>query len=147
VVALGMGVMRGGTAKGGFLRRLWRNKRGTTAIEFAMVALPFFSLLLAIFETTAVFFANGTLENAVTEASRQIRTGQVQSANMSADDFKNLVCQKLVFLTCDTNLIIDVRSFQNFQQVTFPQPLDSHNDFQIVPTFSPGAAGEIVLVR
>ncbi len=40
-----------------------------------------------------------------------------------------------------------MRSFQNFQQVTFPPPLDEHQNFEINPVFSPGAAGDIVLVR
>jgi Flp pilus assembly protein TadG len=143
-----MSVMRIRVAKCGFWRSLWHDRAGTAALEFAIVALPFFSLLMAIFETTAVFFANGTLENAVIDSARQIRTGQVQSANMTQADFKNLVCSKITaLLACDTNLIVDVRSFQNFQQVTFPPPLDANGNFQVTPTFSPGAQGNIVLVR
>jgi Flp pilus assembly protein TadG len=131
-----------------FLSRLWRDRRGATALEFGLIALPFFSLLLAIFETTAVFFASATLENAANDAARQIRTGQVQDANITAADFTNLICGKIApLLACDSNLIVDVRSFQNFQAVTFSPPLDNDGQFQIPPLFSPGAAGDIVLVR
>jgi Flp pilus assembly protein TadG len=130
------------------MKRLWRHTGGATALEFALVALPFFSLLLAIFETTAVFLASATLENAVNDAARQIRTGQVQDVNMSALDFKNLICDKIKpLLACDTNLSIDVRAFSQFQSVSFPPPLDPSKNFQIVPTWSPGAAGDVVLVR
>lgn len=132
----------------GFLARLWRDRRGATALEFALVALPFFSLMLAIFETTAVFFATSTLENAVSDAARQIRTGQVQSANMTGIQFKALICAKTVpLLACDENLTVDVRSFANFQAVNFPAPLDANKNFQIQPQFTPGQAGDIVLVR
>jgi Flp pilus assembly protein TadG len=131
-----------------FLSRLWRDRRGATALEFGLIALPFFSLLLAIFETTAVFFASATLENAVNDAARQIRTGQVQDGNISAADFTNLICGEVApLLACDGNLIVDVRSFQNFQAVNFPPPLDPDGAFQIPPVFSPGGAGDIVLVR
>jgi Flp pilus assembly protein TadG len=134
--------------RAGFLPRLWRDRRGATALEFGLIALPFFSLLLAIFETTAVFFASATLENAANDAARQIRTGEVQDGNISAADFKNLICGEITpLLACDANLIVDVRSFANFQAVNFPPPLDDDGAFQIPPVFSPGAAGDIVLVR
>lgn len=128
--------------------RLWRNTAGATALEFGLVALPFFSLLLAIFETATVFFASGTLENAVNDAAREIRTGQVQDGNISAADFKTLICNKITpLLACDSNLSVDVRSFQNFQQVSFPPPLAPDKTFQINPVFTPGGSGDIVLVR
>ena len=45
----------------GALRRLLRRFRGdrsgATAVEFAMVSVPFFGLLFAIFETAFVFLA------------------------------------------------------------------------------------------
>lgn len=132
----------------GLLARVWRDRRGATALEFALVALPFFSLMLAIFETTAVFFASGTLENAVNDAARQIRTGQVQSTNMTSAQFTNLICGKITpLLACDSNLVVDVRSFANFQAINFPPPLDNNKNFQIPPQFTPGQAGDIVLVR
>ena len=134
------------------LERLWSRLRhgteGTSALEFGLVALPFFSLLLAIFETAAVFFASCTLENGVHDAARMIRTGQVQQGNVSATDFKNLICNKIQpLLACDSNLIVDVRSFPDFQSVNSPPPLDSNKNFQITPAFTPGNAGDIALVR
>ena len=131
-----------------FLSRLGRVNDGTAALEFGLVALPFFSLLLAIFETTAVFFASCTLENGVNDAARKIRTGQVQFGNVNAANFKALICDKITpLLACDSNLTVDVRSFPDFQSVNFPPPLDANKNFQINPSFSPGNAGDIVLVR
>ena len=39
------------------LRRFRRNRRGSAAVEFALVAPVFFALLFAIIETAIVFFA------------------------------------------------------------------------------------------
>ena len=47
------------------MRRFTRKEDGATAIEFGMVAAPFFALLFAILETVFVFYAGQTLENAV----------------------------------------------------------------------------------
>lgn len=135
------------------LKRLVRGLRlggeqGTSALEFGLIALPFFSLLVAIFETTAVFFASSALEFGATEAARQIRTGQVQNGNVTATQFRNMICDEISpLLACDSNLTVDVRSFPDFQSVNFPPPLDANRNFQITPTYSPGGAGNIVLVR
>ena len=52
-----------------FLRRFRRAEKGATAVEFAMVAAPFFFLLFAMIEIAAVFFTSTVLENAVLESA------------------------------------------------------------------------------
>lgn len=39
-----------------------RDRRGATAVEFALVATPFLALLVAIVQTFLVFFAQEMLE-------------------------------------------------------------------------------------
>ena len=58
----------------GLLRRFRRDQRGVTAVEFGMVATPFFALLFAIIETALVFWTTQVLETAVTNASRRVYT-------------------------------------------------------------------------
>jgi len=109
--------------------------------------MPFFTLVLAILETTAVFFASTTLENAVNDAARKIRTGEVQVNNMDAAQFRQLICDEIdVFLKCDS-LVVDVRSFGQFDTVTFPPPLNADGTLKNDQQFSPGTAGDVVLVR
>lgn len=43
------------------LRRIRRETKGATAIEFAFIAPVFFMMIWAIFETGMVFFANQVL--------------------------------------------------------------------------------------
>ena len=130
------------------LRRFARAKSGTTAVEFALVAAPFFMLLMAIFETSAIYFASSTLENAVNDASRQIRTGQAQFANMTADQFRQLICNNInALLKCDSSLAVDVRSFNDFENVTFPSEVNPDGTLKNDQQFTPGGAGDVVVVR
>ena len=68
-------------------RRFVRANDGVTAVEFAIVATPFFALMFAIFETAFVFLGQQTLETAVANAARQVRTGQAQAQGFSSVQF------------------------------------------------------------
>ncbi len=130
------------------LRRFHRSSDGTTAIEFGIVAVPFLGLLIAIFETTLIFFTQSAIESGVANAGRMIRTGQVQAQGLSEDDFKTMVCDSLSgYLNCNTNLTVDVRSFSNFGSVVLPDATDDDgnltNDFE----YAPGTSSEVVVVR
>jgi Flp pilus assembly protein TadG len=129
------------------LRRFARNRSGVAAVEFALIAAPFFFLLFAMIEIAAVFVLGSILENAVLEAARDIRTGRAQSSGMSQAAFRTAVCDRIVVLgTCD-NVEIDVRVFEDFDNVDQSSPIDggaiNTDDFG----FDPGDAGDIVLVR
>jgi len=65
------------------LRRFGRREDGAAAVEFAMVAAPFFAVLFAIMETAMVFFAGQTLETAAADSSRLIFTGEAQQSGFS----------------------------------------------------------------
>ena len=51
------------------LRRFRRNRRGSAAVEFALVAPVFFALLFAIIETAIVFFAGQVLETVTQDSA------------------------------------------------------------------------------
>jgi len=69
------------------LRRFRRNRRGSAAVEFALVAPVFFALLFAIIETALVFFAGQVLETGVQDSGRLLFTNQSNCAGMSQADF------------------------------------------------------------
>ena len=66
------------------LRRFRRNRRGSAAVEFALVAPIFFALLFAIIETAIVFFAGQVLETGVQDSSRMIYTESGDSGGFQA---------------------------------------------------------------
>jgi len=99
-----------------------KNREGTAAIEFAILAIPFFMLLFAILELAVVFFINSTLNHAVSEAGRQIRVGSFQACGTQAS-FKQLVCANMQGLgNCEKRLRIDLVSGNTFNAITLPDP-------------------------
>jgi Flp pilus assembly protein TadG len=131
-----------------FLRRFARKTGGTTAIEFAIVALPFFSLMFAVFDVSLVYFSTSALENAVSSAARSIRTGQAQVANMTEEQFREMVCERITpLLSCEESLMLDVRTFDNFGGIATPPALDEDGNFSGNTQFQTGTAGSVVVVR
>lgn len=132
------------------LARFGRARQGATAIEFAIIALPFMILLFGIIELGMVFLVSVTLQNATDNAARQIRTGELQNsgANTKAA-FAALVCSNMTWLSapCASKLTVDVQTFSNFTALsaagqTDPTTFDPNNT-----CWSSGQPGDIVLVR
>src|SRR5688572_17065966 len=100
-------------ARRGFLR----DDRGTTAIEFGILGIPFFALLGAILETAYVFLAAQILDTAVQDAGRYIRTGQLQKGGYGSgekDKFRSEVCEGLFGLFDCTKLWVRVETVTSF---------------------------------
>lgn len=124
-------------------------REGATALEFAMIALPFFILIFGLIEIGLIFIISMTLDWGVGEAARKIRTGQMQSASADLAEFKKTVCDNLFdLIDCDDKLRLDVRTFSNFTDVSNPLPIDEDgNVTEDTLQFSMGGADEIVMVR
>ncbi len=107
-----------------WLNKYKNNNDGATAIEFAILAVPFMALLFSIVELAIVFFISSTLTYAMNEAARDIRTGEFQSTCGTAETFKTAVCDNMSTLgNCD-NLRIDVVTSPSgtFQPNLLPPP-------------------------
>jgi len=131
------------------VRRFRCNRRASTAVEFALVAPVFFALLFAIIETAMIFFAGQLLETMTQDSARMILTGQAQQASYTQDDFKNVVksnCLKAVLFDCNS-VFVDVKSYSSFGSVSISSQIDNTGNFVNNMTYSPGAAGDIVVVR
>ncbi|MBA4038550.1 MAG: pilus assembly protein TadG [Bradyrhizobium sp.] len=130
------------------LRRFRRNRRGSAAVEFALVAPLFFGLLFAIIELAMVFFASQVLETATQDSARVIMTGQAQNASFTQAQFKNLVCSKLtIMFDCVNGVSIDVQSYTAFGSVNVADPIDASKNFVPPNNYLPGNPGDVVVVR
>jgi Flp pilus assembly protein TadG len=130
------------------LRRFRRNRRGSAAVEFALVAPLFFALLFAILETAIVFFAGQVLETITQNSARMILTGQAQTASYTQAQFKTYVCGQIPALFTCSNIYVDVQSYGNsFAGVTINSQIDASNNFVNNMQYNPGTAGQIVVVR
>jgi hypothetical protein len=80
--------------------------KGSAAVEFAMVAPVFFLLLMGTTEVGIMFFAQSSLQNAVNDAARLVRTGQNACFTtvggvcqpMTSDQFRTQICNEVVTL-------------------------------------------------
>ena len=89
-------------------KRFRKDTEGATAVEFAILLVPFCAILFAIVELGIVFFIQATMGHAMQEASREIRTGQFQSTGGLASAFKDEVCNNMAGLGDCDNLRVDV---------------------------------------
>ena len=67
------------------LRRFRRSRRGSAAVEFALVAPVFFALLFAIIESSIFFFASQVLETVTQDLARVLMTGQAETSLVCTD--------------------------------------------------------------
>lgn len=131
-----------------------RDERGVTVIEFALLALPFFTIIAAILETSLVFLAGQILESAVQDSSRLIRTGQAQAASYNAANFRTAICNGLYGMFNCANLRIKVSVVSNFSSATTSYPLPTGTsctatscDWTLAESYAPGVGGDVVLVQ
>jgi len=99
-------------------RRFGRDRDGAAAVEFAIIAFPFFVLLFAVMEIAFMLFLNMMLDSATMGAAREIRTGQMQFSGATADDFWDSVCEKVqVVADCNGRLHVDDELMRELQQM------------------------------
>jgi Flp pilus assembly protein TadG len=129
--------------------RMLRDRSGATAVEFGMVAAPFFALVFAILQTAIVFFAGQALETAAADSARLIMTGQAQTQGYDQTKFRQAVCARIYALfNCNGSLYVDVKSYSGWASVNTSLPVDANGNIQN-NTFSyqPGGPSDIVVMR
>jgi Flp pilus assembly protein TadG len=99
------------------LARFIGNRKGSTAIEFTILASPFALLVFAILESCISFAAQQLLANATDDIARQVRTGQLTSANLDQTGLRDKLCDKLSIIvgsSCDQYVHFDLESYTSF---------------------------------
>ena len=116
--------------RGWFKRRLVRkagqyksSEDGASAVEFALVAAPFFYVLGCTCETGLMLFTEYVMQNSVQEAARLVRTGQVSTsdgtATMTAAEFKVKVCENVnIIVNCDSKVTVYLNSSTDFTSLS-----------------------------
>lgn len=145
-------------------RRFWRSQDGAAAIEFAILAIPYFMIVFAIIETFVAYTAEQVIGNATDTMARQLRTGQItyglgRSTDKNKAQFRQLFCNEIsVMISCSaaelatpTQLHLDVRSFSTFAQIPKTIPRKSTGTYADLDDtsfgYSPGGPTSINIVR
>jgi Flp pilus assembly protein TadG len=150
------------------LRRLFRSKDGAAAIEFALLAIPYFLIVFAIIETFVAYTAEQLVANAVDTMGRKLRTGNITfqhtttTNNKTEAEFRRLFCGEISILiqcseaeitnsTATTNkLWIDARSYTEFSDMPTSVPVTANGDLDMSKTaitYSPGGPNTKNMLR
>ncbi len=155
-----------GTGLRGLIARFHQTRSGSTAIEFAILALPFFMVIFATLETFIAYNAEQVLANAVDIMGRKIRTGQItfnsspaKATDMTEIQFRTAFCNQIsIVITCSASeaaspskLYIDLRTFATFANIPTAIPRLSSDPYSDLDTsgfkFTPGGYGTINMLR
>lgn len=140
----------------GRCRAFGRSQDGATAVEFALIALPFFGLLFVTLQIAMVLWCTSILEVAVASASRQLYTGQFQSSATNSGltasalqaNFKKLVCAAASdAFNCSASLSVDVQTFAGFPTATVASPNNNGVYDTTGYSYQTPARNDIVVVR
>jgi Flp pilus assembly protein TadG len=129
------------------LKRLRQDRSGASAIEFAIIGPLVLVVVFGIIELAVIFMATQYLETATQQSTRLIMTGQVKSANMTKEQFKTLVCDRLTMMMKDCgSLYVDAQTYDSFTAPDFSSPI-TNKEFVDNTKFITGKQGDIVVVR
>ncbi|MBV9511491.1 MAG: pilus assembly protein [Caulobacteraceae bacterium] len=135
------------------LARFEQARSGSTAVEFAILALPFLALLFAIIELGMIYLIATTLSNATTDIARQIRTCQLQGTVSTQKNLETDICNDgaMAWLgaSCTGNIYSDSTVYTTFSAAnSATSPISSKTlNMSSNNAVSLGAAGDIVLLR
>ncbi len=148
---------------GRLLTRGLRDRRGATAVEFAIVGAPFVLMIFAIIELALYFMVQVTLDNATALAARQLRTGQVvadgNSDSTSQTAFLQAICSNMSWLQSQCNsginsqtgivyLALDVRPLSSFSGASGSPPAVQNGKLNTTNfCYYSGSAGSAVEMR
>lgn len=132
----------------GLLRRR-PPREGAAAVEFAIVAVPFFFVIFAVLELGVIFLIDSTLEASVQQATRLVRTGQAQGGAITQAQFRTAMCGAMNVFEgdCMQRSVVDVRPIPQFRNPNPPNPIVDGVFDEGRTEFEPGAAGDLMLVR
>ncbi len=127
-----------------------RDDRGATAIEFAIVAVPFLTIIMATMEVGIHYFAARTMDSGVDKVARLLRTGQMPPSS-AVGQFRQALCDEAgvggtLFLFDCNKFKIDVREIARFTPQTTPRKPDGSLDEGALQ-FSPGGPETVNMVR
>ena len=145
------------------VKRIRKSESGSTALEFGVLAIPFFMIIVATVETLVAFAGEQILVNAVDKMSRQLRTGEItfnmgRTTDLTEAEFRELFCNEInIVLSCsntissDQKLFIDLKNVVNYSDIDVGIPKVNSADYAELDTsgfeYSPGGSGSINMLR
>jgi Flp pilus assembly protein TadG len=132
-----------------FLQNYRRNRSGTTAVEFALIGIPFVLMIVAIVELALMFTVQSVVQQSTFNASRLIRTGQLQQSDAGGQEqmFQDAVCDFASLVVPCNQIQYQVERLNSFADAEDMEAEFDENGNLLDDDFDPGAENDIVLVR
>jgi hypothetical protein len=123
------------------------NNDGATAVEFALVGIPFIFMVIGIVEMGLMFTSQSLLEASTANAARQIRIGAVQQGG-GEDLFREELCDFASVLMACEELQYQVIPMADFGDAEdFPEPTFDENGDLEDQQFDAGGVSDVIMIR
>jgi len=106
---------------------LWRDRRGASAVEFAIMGPVLILTVTGIMEVSMVLAVSSLLEGGLRDAARYGITGYVPSGTTRADQIKKIIGEATVGLVNMDNAEIQTLVYPSFGDIGQPEPWDDQN--------------------
>lgn len=118
-----------------------RSRRGSAALEFAIVCVPFLGLILGLMAVAYYLFLQFALDYSLQEAVRQVQIGAVAGSTTSAQFASNVFCPIFVRFAPCANILISVQPVSDYWNATVVSGTTQPGAFCV------GAPGQLMYAR
>jgi Flp pilus assembly protein TadG len=144
---------------GSFIQRMRHgliDSRGSAAVEFGLVAMPFFAALFAVLEIGYNSFLISALDYATQVSGRAVMTGSVSTSGLTASQFKTqVVCPALPSNFNCSNIFVNMSVVTQGQSPTgYYSYVNSASSGLVQPalnnsqlSFCPGSGSQYVVLQ
>lgn len=108
-------------------RRLWRRDDGAVSVEFALLSLPFITVIVGFFELAIVAFLSTALEGASMEAARFGVTGSTDGSLTRSERVRQIIEDGTLGLLDSDDLKIETLVYDSFDNIGEPEPFTDDN--------------------
>lgn len=110
---------------GNMIAALRRDQRGASAVEFGLIALPFFTLLIGIFDIGHSYYGHAILSGAINNAAR---SSTLERNNESQAEMDEKVLEQIQAVNPGATATFDRKSFKNFSDANAPEKFTDGNN-------------------
>jgi Flp pilus assembly protein TadG len=108
----------------GLIGRFIRDRRASSAVEFAIVAAPFFFLLMAVTQVGIFYMAQSALDTGMAKTAETLRTNFTTGTTatlLGASALKSSVVTSAgAMITNDSTLAVEIRQLTSLSSVSVP---------------------------
>ena len=110
------------------LARLWRGRRGATAVEFALVAPVAFALVCIFIDLSMVMFITNVMEGGLRESGRYAITGYTESGKTREQKIAEIINDHSYGFIKPQDITITYKVYPSFGDIGKPEPFIDQNN-------------------